>query len=513
MEVPGNTETMAAEGGGTWVDTGRDAEPVEASRYLAALRRGRLLIATIVITMTAGVYFTSTLVPETYEARARIFMTDPRGGTESGNVETVERRLATVSEFLTTRQVLGSAAARLRDESRASLEDKVSASVDRDANIVDVKGADADPAGAAAIANAVARSFLVMDATAERRRLARARAGLLRALGLATGIDERRVIREQLSQLTISESAAASLFVLGEPARSPTEASSPRPVRNGVFAFFGAVFLAILAALALDQLAPRVGGGRELTRLTGAPIVAAVPAARSPVGGGIAGSAYERFRSSLALQLPDAAKIVVVSGALPGGPTPAVAAALGQMLADDGSRTLVVSADLRESRIHELLGVERAPGLADILEAVRAGTTRPTTALLEEATVAAGTIGQDLSVLPGGNPPDRPSQLLASEALAELVDELRQSDYRRVVVEGPPLLGAVEGPLVARYADAFLVVCQLDQLRPSDAAEIGELLRRLDVPVYGLVAVGGRGGSHAPSVTPWPLGSRERVEA
>ena len=511
----GNSHVVAAaQTGWTPSETGWDAEPVEVSRHLAALARARFLIAAIVISMTAAVFVVSSMVPKVYEATARIIMDDRPGAFEPGDVETVKRRLATVREILLTREVLTRAASRLGDESPETLEDKVSSSVDQDANFVDVRAADASAEGAAAIANAVARSFLAMDAAAERQRLARARVQLLRSLDQARGSAERRVIRERLSELSISEAGVGSDLVLAEPARAPTEASSPRPVRNALFAFFASVFLAVLAALTLGQLAPRVTGGRELSRLTGAPVVAAVPAGRRRRGERhVAAAAYGELRATLAVQLPRDVKIVLVAGALPGRAASGVAVALAQSLADGGSRTLLISADLRRPGVHELLGVERSPGLADLLEALRGNGDGSPETLLEEMVVAAAAHRERVDVLPAGTPAENPAQLLAGEAMMELVSEVERSDYRHVVVEGPPLLGAVDGSLVARYADGVLAVCQFDRLTPADAVELGEVLRRLDTRVVGLVALGVHGRAHSLTVTPWPREAGFRVEA
>lgn len=504
----------AARTGWTPADTGWDAEPVEVSRHLAALSRARLLIAAIVVSMTGAVFLLSSLVPDVYEARARIVMDDRPSGFEPGDVETVKRRLATIREFLLTREVLTRAAATLGDESAESLEDKVGSSVDQDANFVDVNAADADAAGAAEIANAVARSFLAMDAAAERQRLARARTQLLRSLGQATGSAERRVIREQLSELSIRGAGVGSDLVLAEPAQAPSEPSSPRPVRNAVFAFFAAIFLAVLAALALGQFAPRLTGTRELSRLTGAPIVAAVPAGRTRGGERRSGAAraFNDLARALAVQLPREAKLVLVAGALPSHAAPAVAAALADTIAEGGSGALLVSTDLRRPGVHEVLGVARSPGLADLLDALRRGDAAPETLLQETVIPGAGDRAQ-LDVLPAGMITDDPTRLLAGEEMSDLFAELERSDHAHVVVEGPPLLGGVEGSLVARHADAVLVVCQLDRLTPSDAAELGEVLRRLGTQVVGLVALGVRGRSHSLTVTPWPRDAGSRVEA
>jgi Mrp family chromosome partitioning ATPase len=467
------------------------------------------LIVAMVLSMTAAVFAVSSFLPETYEARARIVMDDRLGAFDSGDVETVKRRLATVQALLTTRQVLTRATKRLGNTSPDALDDKVSASVDQAANIVDVTATDDTPGGAAAIANTVARSFLAMDAAAAQQRLALARAQLLRALGRARGTAERTAIQNRLSELSVSGADAGSELVLAEPARPPTHASSPRPVRNAVFAFFGSIFLAVLAALALGQIAPRITGGRELSMLTGAPIVAAVRAGRHRRSQrSLAEAAYRELQRSFALQLPTDVKVVLVAGDLPGQAKSAVAAALARTLAGDGSRTLVVSADLRRPRVHEILGVDRTPGLADVVDKLRHGGDGPEGATLEEAIVPAASAAENLDVLPAGTAAENPSQLLASEAMGDLFAELEHSDYRYVVVEGPPLLGAVDGPLVARYAHAVLVVCQLDRLTPANAVELGELLDKLDTQVVGLVALGIQGGSHSLTVTPWPRESQ-----
>ena len=108
-----------------------------------------------------------TEAPKTYEAQARIVVDDRPGGFEPGDVDTIKRRLATVQALLTTSRTYASAAKGLRGESPSSLEDKVSTSVNPEANIVDVKGRGNSPARAAAIANVVALAFLAAELAAE----------------------------------------------------------------------------------------------------------------------------------------------------------------------------------------------------------------------------------------------------------------------------------------------------------------------------------------------------------
>jgi succinoglycan biosynthesis transport protein ExoP len=496
-------------GEGPW-----DAEPVEVPRYLASLRRSWGLIVVIVVSMTAAVYFISSSLPKTYEATARIVMDDRPGGSEPADVETVKRRLATVRALLTTREVLVRAARPLATESPATLEDKVRASADEDANIVSIHATDGDAQGAAAIANTLARSFLTMHRVDEQRRLARARAELLQSLARAPSPKsaEAVAIRQRLNELRVSEAAAGSDLSLAEAAQPPTEASSPRPVRNTIFAFFASIFLGVLAALGLGQLAPRVADGRELSALTGAPILAALPRARRRRAGPAVEEAYQELQTAVLLELPPEAKIVVVASALPGEQSSVVAAGVASAFAQSGLHTILVSADLRRPRVHNVLGLPRSPGLVEFLETASAGSTPSLDDLHDTSVHSFPVDGEELEVLTAGAPARNASRLLGGEAFGDFLLELECADYRYVVVEGPALLGSANGQLVARYAHALLAVCDLEHLTPRDAVELGELLRRLDRPVAGLVALGQHGAAPVPAAITPPRRVRSRAD-
>ena len=483
-----------------------DEEPVDVPRYLAALKRAWPLILLLIALMTVTVLVLSLALSKSYRATATIVLDDRAGGLESTDVETVRRRLATVQTLLTTRNVLEQCAKRLPDETAATLEDKVESSVDKDANIIHVDATDGDPTGAAAIANAVARSFVKMEAAAERQRFARSRAALQAALdrvqGSSSRRDEAQIIRARLNELSLSQAGGGTELQIAQTAQPPSTPDSPRPVRNTIFAFFASAFIAVLAALAIDQVAPRLSGPRELNRLTGVPILAALPPPRRlRARRGQTAEAYQALQAS-ALQLPADRKVLLITSAFASEEKSKVAARLAGSLAQAGSRTLVISADLRRPRIEKLLGVSRAPGLTDVLRAIGDGEGEGVDELLGEAitTVSPAQGAPHLDVLPSGSASANPAQLFSREPMSLLFGALQSSDYRFIVVDGSPLLGVVDGPLLARYADAVIAVCRLDRITPAAAAELGDVLQQLHAPALGLVAIGARG------VVPYSLG-------
>jgi Mrp family chromosome partitioning ATPase len=489
-----------------------DDEPVDVPRYLAALKRGWPLIALLIALMTATVLLLSLALAKSYRATATIVLDERAGAFEATDVETATRRLATVQALLTTSPVLEKAAARLPDETAQTLEDKVESSVDEDANIIDIHATDGDPAGAAAIANALARSFLESQETAERQRFARARAALQASLDRLRGSralrDEAQVVRARLNELSLSEVGVGSELQLAQAAEPPAEPDSPRPVRNTIFAFFASAFIAVLAVLAIDQLAPRISGPRELTRLTGVPILAALPAPRRlRARRAQTEEAYQALQAS-ALQLPADRKVILITSPFTSDEKSTVAARLSRSLAQVGSRTLLISADLRRPTIEKLLGVSRGPGLTDVLRAMGKGDGQGADELLEQtiAEVSPAPGAPDLDVLPAGSKGASPAQLFMREPMSLLFEALERFDYRYVLVDGSPLLGVIDGPLLARYADAVIAVCRLDRMTPATAAELGDVLQRLHAPALGLVAIGARGVvPYSLGLTPWTV--------
>jgi tyrosine-protein kinase len=472
-------------------------QPIEVRRYWNALRRSKLLIAFIVLPISGLVLVLSLVLPKTYQASAQIVLEDAPGLLEAGGTESVERRLATLQTLVTTRDVLRRAGRRLPGEDADSLEDKVRSSVDPDANIISVVATDDSAEGAAAIANAVAAEFLAKRRGAERQRLGRARTSLLQALDRLRGSSgtrvEREALRERLSELSISEASIGTDLQLAQAARAPSSPSSPRPVRNTAFALFASLFLGALAALARGHLAPRISGPRELTRLAGLPMLGAVPRSRSRPGRPLTElerDAYQTLQAAIQLRLHgERQHMVLVTSAIEEEGKTDVTAQLGRGLARAGEKTLLVSADLRRPTLHKLLHVDPAPGLADILAAVRRDGANPAE-LLSNLTARAGLEEDGPAVLASGNRPPNPSELLASEALHRVFDEIARTDYRYVLIDGPPLLGLIDGQALAKRVQNVLVVSRLDRVTPENVLDVRELLDGLSINVLGLVVIG-----------------------
>src|SRR3954451_3261822 len=95
-------------------------QPVELGRYGRALKRNWLLMALIVLPLTALVLVFSLMLDKSYRATAQIVLGDEAGASASPDVQT--RQLATLQAFVTTRSVLARAVRTLEGQSVATLE-------------------------------------------------------------------------------------------------------------------------------------------------------------------------------------------------------------------------------------------------------------------------------------------------------------------------------------------------------------------------------------------------------
>jgi capsular exopolysaccharide synthesis family protein len=475
-------------------------------------------MAAIVFPLTALVLVFSLLIPKTYRATARVVLADTSGVFQAADPQTVQRELATIQTLATTRSVLAQAARQLRGESVETLERNVHASVDQQANIINISATDSDPRAAAATANAVARAYLSQRRSVERAQLARDRANLVRRMenlrNAPGGAAQAGAIQERLSEISVQEAAAGSDLQLAQPARPPSTPYSPRPIRNAVFAFFAAVFMAVLVALAREHFVRRLDGPRELSRLLRLPILSSVPLIRRARGRrrrharGRELEAYEALSASIEFQLPATKqRTILITSALSGEGKSEVTARLGQALAEAGHSTLLLDADLRRPSLHEFFPTEAALGLRGLLGAVRAGGAGTPAEVVEQA-LAVARVTNRLFVLASGERAARPPRLLGgdgSEAMA-IFDEFSRRDFDYVLVDGPPLLGVVDAQILAQLADTVLVVARLDRLTVENVHDLRELLDRHEITALGLFVVGAEAG-----VPQYYLGDREAV--
>jgi capsular exopolysaccharide synthesis family protein len=255
--------------------------------------------------------------------------------------------------------------------------------------------------------------------------------------------------------------------ILVTPASMPTSPAGPKYLIDIAAALIVGLAAGVGTAALRDYMDDGLRGPLDLESQAGAPVLALIPAfrpGRRDPGGrlvvvayprSLAAEAYRGLRTRLVeAATPGHAKtLLVTSPGWEGKST--VAANLAAALAQSGRSVVLVSADMRWGRVHELFGLGTGPGLSMLLEG---------RASLAEALQPTQVPG--LRLLPPGTPPPDPAALLQSPAWHIALGDIR-SRADVAVIDAPPMLASPDVRALAERAEMILVVA--DERRSARA--------------------------------------------
>lgn len=430
---------------------------MDPAGVVALVRRRWLVIAICTLIGLAGATLVTQTTPKSYRASARLFVNIPaaRGVQEAlQGVQLSSQLLESYSQIATSRSVALRVSDRLDERFGAGeIRAKLTAEPRPETLLIDITATDGDPAGAATIANAAAE-----------------------------------VMTEVIDELEAGDAGAVGARIIDR----AVPPSGPVTPRRSVDLSLGLVLglgAGMVLATILQSLDRSITTIEQATASYRAPVFASVPRARKEAASlaameglaSAAGEAYRSLRTSLRFAANDQEiRSVVVSSAAAGAGKSTVAANLAVAIAQAGERVIVIDADLRRPSLNNLFGIPGVPGLTEVVS----GRVSLADALVPWR---AG-----LSVLAPGALPPNPSEILGSEAMAELLDTATaMADV--VVIDTTPILPVTDAVVLASLADGVLIVSRWGQTETADAEECRFILDSVGANVIGVALNGVRG--------------------
>ena len=285
----------------------------------------------------------------------------------------------------------------------------------------------------------------------------------------------------------------------------------PRPLLNTLLGGIVALMAAAGLILLLDYLDGSVRSPDEAVALTGLPVIGAIGQARrrrgvpalavveAPEGAQAEGFRTLRTNLEFAAAEQPLRTILVTSAEDEAGKT-TVAANLAAAFAQGGHETLLVDADVRRPRLHALLNLGNERGLGDLLRGPAASVSKP------DLQAVVGLPG--LRVLPSGNLPPQPYELLGTERSAALLAELAEA-AEVVVLDSPPL-SVADAARLAPQVDGVLLVVRPGATEAEALAAAADQLERAGARMLGIVLNGvpRRAGFYPRAYTPAARGEQ-----
>jgi capsular exopolysaccharide synthesis family protein len=267
---------------------------------------------------------------------------------------------------------------------------------------------------------------------------------------------------------------------------------SPRTRFNVIVGLFLGTALGLALVVLREREAAPLRGVADIERIVGGPVLTAVPRLEDDGGGapalsvgredvGIVAEAMRELRAGLAEHTSGSSyRVLLVTSALPAEGKTMISSSLALSLARAGDSTLLVDTDLRRPRIERVFGTASAEALDQYLASGR-------DARLHELTTSSGFDGLTLVTSVGHRTP--PVEALASRQLARLIEEGRTT-HQHVVLDSPPILSVVDAAVMAHLADGILLVVNPLRVAQAQLSEAMHKLRRLPVPIVGVVVNG-----------------------
>jgi polysaccharide biosynthesis transport protein len=483
----------------------------EVTDYLGVLRRrGWIAFALACVGAVLAVAYVS-VAPKTYMATASVYVT-PNAANE--NVVAGSRTTGSSVNMDNEAQIVQSntvadVAARTLDGglTPAQLIKQISATVPANTSVLNIGCAAPSPDGAAACAQAFAQAYLTarhttaVDKIGSQLSQEQAKATRLEARTVSlhhqiqslpanstalahANLDlkgvgaELAALRADISNLGANTNTSAGYVITA--AVPPHAASSPKPLLYLPSGLLAGLLAGLVGAFALDRRDDRIHAARDVERFLGLPVLFSLPqkqispqtaivSARSRTG-----RAYTELAQAVASSLGEGNHVLMVAGTSTGPSASVVAANLAATLARTRAEVILVCADLRDAVTAALLGVGDARGLAEIL----AGTATVSEVARQTAEVPR------LRVITPGVDTTAALNHMQHDASRRLVAEL-QRDARYVIIDAQATGEGTDTFSLAEFADAALVVVELEKTRQSEAADSVRRLDRMHTAVLG----------------------------
>jgi len=485
-------------------------EPTELSlrTFFAVIRRRfPWFLAVVVLSVGVGLVYIGVQKKE-YSATARLLVQPTSGSLPGSGIQQAVSQTQVLNEL----QLIANGPVNDQVAKKLGFTPKVSAVEVGQTDIISLTATARKPALAARAANTYASTFVAYERTDALNALIAAEQQLelqilaidaqLKPLEAVTSpsanttaeisalVSEEAALKGQLSQFQVTGSETPGGVEVVSPAVPPTSPSSPKRLRDGAIALVAGFVLGLGAEFAAEYFDDKVYTKDEAERLSvGVPVLAMVPLIRvwkkprrpllitkvDPFS--TATEAYRTLRTSLQFAAPDTQlKTILITSASGAEGKTSTVANLGVVMANTGEKVIVVDCDLRRPRLAGFFGEDESTGFTSVL----LGQEELKSAIRESPDTPG------LALLGTGPIPPNPADLLASDRAAELFKQLAAS-YDAVLVDSPPVLPVADPLVIARYADAVLMVVMVGLTTRTQVERASELLAQVDARPAGIV--------------------------
>ena len=156
---------------------------------------------------------------------------------------------------------------------------------------------------------------------------------------------------------------------------------------------------------------------------------------------------------------------------------------LAVTFAQTGKNVIIIDADMRRPRQNNIFGIDMFPGLSNYLAGMSSRGTDKNIAVKD---CIQATEIDNLYVLPAGNIPPNPSELLESTKTKELLNELKRI-FDVVIFDGAPCLLVTDATIISRIVDSTILVASYKTTKIDELKDAKRRIEAIGGHVAGVV--------------------------
>ncbi len=201
-----------------------------------------------------------------------------------------------------------------------------------------------------------------------------------------------------------------------------------------------------------------------------------------------ASEAYKLLRTNLMLSTPESegnCKVIGLSSPLENEGKSTTVVNLAYSIAQAGKGVLVIDCDMRKPTINKYLNIKSTPGLSNVITGM---------ANISDVVVNSE-LHKNLYVIPVGNLPPNPSELLGSKTMENVISALsKKFDY--ILIDLPPINSVSDALVASKFLHGIIIVVRQDYCVHGALLETVHQLEFLQIKIFGFVMTRGSSGKH-----------------
>lgn len=189
--------------------------------------------------------------------------------------------------------------------------------------------------------------------------------------------------------------------------------------------------------------------------------------------------AYKHLRTSILLSTPGRSpRTLLVTSSVPAEGKTTTAVNTATVLAQTGAKVLIIDADMRQPRLHQVFGLDNNEGLSAILASEI--TESEILSKIEQFQKS------NVYLLSSGAIPPNPAELLGSAQMKRLLDVASET-FSHIVIDSPPIASFTDGVLISSLVDGVILVVHGGKTSRQVVKRSRQMLNEIGAKIIGVV--------------------------